>query len=315
MVGAVAQPPTSLQPSLSQPCRYMSPHNRVSGTACGAQDPGNLEGDLQAGTTAGYRLCWVLMWSTAMVRRWAAVTPCLPCSGSHAICSQAPLATSHGLVTASRQQLTAAATTRCCVVHGLGSPLGGLCRSSTGRGSREVDGCEPPSLNPKPVVVHAAGVPAADAVRQARGGDGQEPGAAVQARMGRCLSHQEPVYVIRSGCHHAAQGKVCRAIALSRCERHVRVCYSDPSWFHKSAKASVLLNGFSSCVSSSVHPVRGSIAENLPTLLQAGVPCGATHCLVDHDRDSYHRRRHPRGMHLPIPMPWYPNNRLGQRVF
>ncbi|KAK9832478.1 hypothetical protein WJX81_000083, partial [Elliptochloris bilobata] len=29
-------------------------------------DPGNLEGDLQAGTTAGYKLCWVLMWSTAM---------------------------------------------------------------------------------------------------------------------------------------------------------------------------------------------------------------------------------------------------------
>ena len=97
----------------------MSSHNHVSGTACGAQDPGNLEGDLQAGTTAGYRLCWVLMWSTAMVRRWCAVTPCLSCSGSHAICSQAPLATSYGLVMSSRQQLTASATTRCCVLHGL----------------------------------------------------------------------------------------------------------------------------------------------------------------------------------------------------
>ena len=39
-------------------------------------------------------------------------------------------------------------------------------------------------LIPKPSTQFAAGLPAADAVRQARGGDGQEPGAAVQARMG-----------------------------------------------------------------------------------------------------------------------------------
>lgn len=48
------------------------------------QDPGNLEGDLQAGTTAGYQLCWVLMWSTAMVRRCCALAPHPSCSGSHA---------------------------------------------------------------------------------------------------------------------------------------------------------------------------------------------------------------------------------------
>lgn len=31
------------------------------------QDPGNLEGDLQAGAAAGYTLLWVLVWSTVMV--------------------------------------------------------------------------------------------------------------------------------------------------------------------------------------------------------------------------------------------------------
>ena len=39
------------------------------------------------------------------------------------------------------------------------------------------------------------------------------------------------------------------------------------------------------------------------TLLQAGVPCCTADSSVDHDGDSYHRRRHPRGMHLPIPVP------------
>ncbi|GMN27653.1 hypothetical protein TIFTF001_041063 [Ficus carica] len=29
-------------------------------------DPGNLEGDLQAGAIAGYSLLWLLMWATAM---------------------------------------------------------------------------------------------------------------------------------------------------------------------------------------------------------------------------------------------------------
>ena len=29
-------------------------------------DPGNLEGDLQAGAVAGYSLLWLLMWATAM---------------------------------------------------------------------------------------------------------------------------------------------------------------------------------------------------------------------------------------------------------
>lgn len=29
-------------------------------------DPGNLEGDLQAGAIAGYTLLWLLMWSTIM---------------------------------------------------------------------------------------------------------------------------------------------------------------------------------------------------------------------------------------------------------
>lgn len=32
------------------------------------QDPGNLEGDLQAGANTGYILLWVLVWSTVMVR-------------------------------------------------------------------------------------------------------------------------------------------------------------------------------------------------------------------------------------------------------
>ena len=32
------------------------------------QDPGNLEGDLQAGANTGYTLLWLLVWSTAMVR-------------------------------------------------------------------------------------------------------------------------------------------------------------------------------------------------------------------------------------------------------
>ena len=31
------------------------------------QDPGNLEGDLQAGANTGYILLWVLVWSTVMV--------------------------------------------------------------------------------------------------------------------------------------------------------------------------------------------------------------------------------------------------------
>ena len=34
---------------------------------CAAQDPGNLESDLQAGARTGYTLAWVLMWSTVMV--------------------------------------------------------------------------------------------------------------------------------------------------------------------------------------------------------------------------------------------------------
>ena len=34
---------------------------------CGLQDPGNLEGDLQAGANTGYILLWVLVWSTVMV--------------------------------------------------------------------------------------------------------------------------------------------------------------------------------------------------------------------------------------------------------
>lgn len=34
---------------------------------CLLQDPGNLEGDLQAGAAAGYTLLWVLVWSTVMV--------------------------------------------------------------------------------------------------------------------------------------------------------------------------------------------------------------------------------------------------------
>jgi natural resistance-associated macrophage protein len=29
-------------------------------------DPGNLEGDLQAGTAAGYQLLWLLLWVTVM---------------------------------------------------------------------------------------------------------------------------------------------------------------------------------------------------------------------------------------------------------
>lgn len=29
-------------------------------------DPGNLEADLQTGATTGYRLLWVLLWSTTM---------------------------------------------------------------------------------------------------------------------------------------------------------------------------------------------------------------------------------------------------------
>ena len=29
-------------------------------------DPGNLEADLQTGATTGYRLLWVLLWSTGM---------------------------------------------------------------------------------------------------------------------------------------------------------------------------------------------------------------------------------------------------------
>jgi natural resistance-associated macrophage protein 2 len=29
-------------------------------------DPGNLEGDLQAGAAAGYQLLWLLLWSTVM---------------------------------------------------------------------------------------------------------------------------------------------------------------------------------------------------------------------------------------------------------
>ncbi len=33
-----------------------------------SQDPGNLEGDLQAGANTGYILLWVLVWSTVMVR-------------------------------------------------------------------------------------------------------------------------------------------------------------------------------------------------------------------------------------------------------
>lgn len=33
-----------------------------------AQDPGNLESDLQAGAHAGYSLLWMFMWSTMMVR-------------------------------------------------------------------------------------------------------------------------------------------------------------------------------------------------------------------------------------------------------
>ena len=36
---------------------------------CAAQDPGNLESDLQAGAQAGYSLSWVLLWSTALVRQ------------------------------------------------------------------------------------------------------------------------------------------------------------------------------------------------------------------------------------------------------
>ena len=35
---------------------------------CCLQDPGNLEGDLQAGANTGYILLWVLVWSTVMVR-------------------------------------------------------------------------------------------------------------------------------------------------------------------------------------------------------------------------------------------------------
>lgn len=37
------------------------------------QDPGNLEGDLQAGAHTGYRLCWILLCSTAAVSHSAAV--------------------------------------------------------------------------------------------------------------------------------------------------------------------------------------------------------------------------------------------------
>ena len=32
-------------------------------------DPGNLESDLQAGAQTGYTVLWVLLWSTALVRR------------------------------------------------------------------------------------------------------------------------------------------------------------------------------------------------------------------------------------------------------
>lgn len=39
------------------------------------QDPGNLEGDLQAGANTGYTLLWLLVWSTAMVRTASAYSP------------------------------------------------------------------------------------------------------------------------------------------------------------------------------------------------------------------------------------------------
>ena len=42
-------------------------HHRKKQLFC-PQDPGNLEGDLQAGANTGYILLWVLVWSTVMVR-------------------------------------------------------------------------------------------------------------------------------------------------------------------------------------------------------------------------------------------------------
>ena len=78
------------------------------------QDPGNLEGDLQAGTTAGYTLCWVLMWSTAMVRRWIALAPYLQRLACP--CSQALLTTLHRCVSHSCQQSQHLVTTGCCLL-------------------------------------------------------------------------------------------------------------------------------------------------------------------------------------------------------
>lgn len=42
-------------------------HNYLAVKQLCMQDPGNLEGDLQAGANTGYILLWVLVWSTVMV--------------------------------------------------------------------------------------------------------------------------------------------------------------------------------------------------------------------------------------------------------
>ena len=47
--------------------KVMECHVAGVNSLCGLQDPGNLEGDLQAGANTGYILLWVLVWSTVMV--------------------------------------------------------------------------------------------------------------------------------------------------------------------------------------------------------------------------------------------------------
>jgi hypothetical protein len=58
---------------MSDPCRPSLPTLPPTLPGCLLQDPGNLESDLQVGAHAGYKLLWVLLWSTVLVSRGAAV--------------------------------------------------------------------------------------------------------------------------------------------------------------------------------------------------------------------------------------------------
>ena len=155
----------------------------------------------------------------------------------------------------SYHQFTALATLRCCRFHGQGSPLGGPCSSSTGREAAR-------GAAASPVVVHAAGVPAADAVRQARGGDGQEPGAAVQARMGAASPLQTPVYVTRVAAIMLRwKSRLGNSTRLLRAPTFAMYVFAIlASYGSRRVQNICLAWGLFPLCQSSVYPVCGSIA-------------------------------------------------------